>query len=700
MLVTVGSIVSNELERSKISLQAFHPRTLHLAKIVTTSLQSRERQFQFDPLQSYVEIQKRGLEAVFDEALLNEDQYKQAWLQCIHLFRRLSPTLQDKYFLSIWHNQCIQLGWLDISERIEQYFFDQQLQCLIGFSDSTPKPHYCSLIEAHLGSIHQLQFGSNDVLASGDWKGETTLWDLRTNRIQWKFQHSSGVKALKFSSDDSRVVIASMDGTISVVTASTGQIEKQLHLSAQAVSCISTSNDDSTIAIGSRDGKIQYWNHETNLTQPEITVSKECLSFVHFSGDDYIFVGLDNGSIQCRDSNTNILHWQTSLTSVRLTACTTSLDDCFIAIGTYDGTIYVLNTQTGDSLVHFSVHTQQICSLYFDHTGNILHAASLDGSISTWSKETGQIWCKIVCDDNLSFHILHPDGYRWATGHQSGDIRLWNRQKLTVSQYDIANITAVACSESYRWILCGDILGKVHLWKQDTSFVRTVINFEASIQSIAMTQDEELHTHLSNGNTYCDEKRTEITSLPAKFSFFSTHHRQWIFLSWNGTITVSTLSNNRYTNQPKDGRLTAYCQNQDIVCLGFADGSVVIFNWKENKELHSLQIEDKSVCSLAYSSQKLFIGYEEGTMVVWDTSIQWQQQASSKINSAVFTNEGNIYVCLDEGIVQLLSATSFIPLISQKHPHLATLLPGGRLLFVANQQMHFITLSINKHRLE
>ena len=102
-LKTNHSVTSN-------ALKGFQPRALHPAKMTSTELQRQEQHWMWYPIELQQSLSKRAVESLFDEALLQETQYREAWLQCIHFLDDFQQSNKKSYFYPYGINNAFVLA--------------------------------------------------------------------------------------------------------------------------------------------------------------------------------------------------------------------------------------------------------------------------------------------------------------------------------------------------------------------------------------------------------------------------------------------------------------------------------------------------------------------------------------------------------------------------------------------------------------
>ncbi|MBL8161770.1 MAG: hypothetical protein JNJ61_07270, partial [Anaerolineae bacterium] len=100
-------------------------------------------------------------------------------------------------------------------------------------------------------------------------------------------------------------------------------------------------------------------------------------------------------------------------------------DGVVIAIGFYNGSIYLWNTNTNQQLALFQVHTNSVNSLSWSPDSTQLASSSIDGTIKIWNVSTGAIINTIQKGTGLTLATAwSPDSSEIAYGDNSAGATL------------------------------------------------------------------------------------------------------------------------------------------------------------------------------------------------------------------------------------------------------------------------------------
>jgi WD40 repeat protein len=126
-----------------------------------------------------------------------------------------------------------------------------------------------------------------------------------------------------------------------------------------------------------------------------------------------------------------------------------------------------------------SGHTDTISSIAFDPQTQVLASSSYDQTIKLWNTQTGElIWTLVGHTDQVTSLAFSPDGTILASTSEDATIRLWNLAKqetpMTLSGH-AGGILSIAFSPDGQTLASGGIDGKVKLWCPTTGqLIRTL----------------------------------------------------------------------------------------------------------------------------------------------------------------------------------------------------------------------------------
>ncbi|KIO16857.1 hypothetical protein M407DRAFT_59790, partial [Tulasnella calospora MUT 4182] len=129
-----------------------------------------------------------------------------------------------------------------------------------------------------------------------------------------------------------------------------------------------------------------------------------------------------------RQPNWSTSIWRSSATSP-VRGVTFSPDGSFLASGLKDGTIQLLDVQTGALLGEpLTGHSKWITSVVFSPDGKTLASGSIDSTVQLWDAQTGAPLGEPLTDHSewITSVVFSPDSKTLASGSGDRTIRLWD----------------------------------------------------------------------------------------------------------------------------------------------------------------------------------------------------------------------------------------------------------------------------------
>jgi WD40 repeat protein len=191
-----------------------------------------------------------------------------------------------------------------------------------------------------------------------------------------------------------------------------------------------------------------------------------------------------------------------------------SPDSQLVAVGEYNGDVYVWQVATKQLQFKFRGHSSWIWSSAFSPDGQILASASQDGSIRLWEIATGQVSHVLQADNyrvvSLSFspsRVDLPSGaaYALVTAHGDGAVRWWNvaTGELIRTRSDHLNqVYSVRFSPDGKLLATGSGDCLVKIWDAETGeCLHTLTEHTHRVWSIRFSPDGKFLATCSGDGT-------------------------------------------------------------------------------------------------------------------------------------------------------------------------------------------------------
>jgi WD40 repeat protein len=309
--------------------------------------------------------------------------------------------------------------------------------------------------------------GTRILTASAD--GTSRIWDATTGELLVIFPgHDGAVTSANFSRDGKFVVTSSEDKLVRLLDAKTGD---RLNIFAGHTGWIfnaSFSPDGKKIVSASADGTVRVWDILSGRTLILIPVRDGWAMSANFSGDnDKVIVGVQNGSVKVYNLMGNVLRTFAGHHGM-INGAALSRDGTRIVTATADNSARIWDLRSGDLRMAFHGHEGWVNSAAFSFDGTMIVTASQDKTARLWDVRSGKIIASLVGHERrLLGAAFSPDGLRVVTASADGTARIWpvdltseTRQDNLFSFFETSAITMKKPRDIFFNALKAEALGK------------------------------------------------------------------------------------------------------------------------------------------------------------------------------------------------------------------------------------------------
>jgi WD40 repeat protein len=233
--------------------------------------------------------------------------------------------------------------------------------------------------------------------------------------------HGDFVLSVAFSHDSAKLASTSMDLTVKIWDASSGECLQTLEGHSRSVSSVAFSHDSAKLASASHDSTVKIWD----------VSSGECLQWLSGHTDSVMSVAFSHDSAK-------------------------------LASALYDRTVKIWDASSGECLQTFHGHIDYVMSVAFSHDSTKLASASRDETIRLWDATNGE--CLQTLDTGRILHGLSFDPTGSFLHTEIGTIALQSLEgssTRTIAESDRPLYVATSLSSDTIWI---QQAGKNMLW--------------------------------------------------------------------------------------------------------------------------------------------------------------------------------------------------------------------------------------------
>jgi WD40 repeat protein/DNA-binding SARP family transcriptional activator/predicted ATPase/DNA polymerase III delta prime subunit len=457
----------------------------------------------------------------------------QVWSIAFHPQGHLLASASEDQTIKLWDlptGRCVQTlqghtGW------VRSVAFSSDGQFLVSGSDDETvrvwqvETGICQkILQGHAGRIWSVACSPDgEILASSSSDRTIKLWHRhRGTCIHTLEGHTNWVRSIAFSQDGQLLVSGSEDRTIKLWSVPTGECRQTLRGHRNWVRSVAFSPDGQMIASGSGDHTVKLWqvlhgqcrktlqgyvnrvwsvafaptHHASNPSIP--SQSTECQGILASANDDHTIKIWDLNTLTCQQ----ILSEHTN--SVCAIAFNTTGN--LLASGSEDQTVKLWDIQTGRCLYTLEGHTSRIWSVAFNTTGNLLASGSEDQTVKLWDTN-GNCLNTLRGHNNWVCSVAFSPGDRplLASGSYDQTIKLWNPLTEDCLQTLTGHnnwVWSVAFSPNGQMLASGSGDHTIKLWDTQTGkCLKTLEGHQSRVWSVAFSPDGQVLASVSSDQT-------------------------------------------------------------------------------------------------------------------------------------------------------------------------------------------------------
>lgn len=286
--------------------------------------------------------------------------------------------------------------------------------------------------------------------------------------------HKNVVETVAWTHNGKRIASGSVDETLQIWDARTGQNASIYNNHHGIVNAVSWSSDGFYIAAGYTDKTVRVWDTTGGQIAFSYTKHTNIVNTVAWAnnGSQQIASGSDDGTVRIWESGGQDIRLIPVHTSGAVTAVAWSPDNQYIASASADKTVNVWNVADNQSVVNFTSHTNTVTSVAWSADGKRIVSGDADSNVYIWDalNPGNTIYCTGNSRHTAAITAVawSHDGEHVASGSNDNTVKIWDTAGFNVYTYtghtSSVNTISWSWAPDNNWIASGSNDKTVQVW--------------------------------------------------------------------------------------------------------------------------------------------------------------------------------------------------------------------------------------------
>ncbi|MCP4423934.1 MAG: hypothetical protein GY803_05550 [Chloroflexi bacterium] len=478
-------------------------------------------------------------------------------------------------------------------------------------------------------------------LATTSLDNTVKIWDAQSGQVLLTLEdHSRAVKTVAFSPDGARLATSGDDGFIIVWNSETGTQLGVFKDDNGAIQGLAFSPDNIHLAAANEDFTVRIWNTTTRKSLYRLFGHEASLTDVAFSPDGVYFASsAEDGRVIVWDMETGSPVYPLNPDAgepVVVNSIAFSPDGVYLATALDDGTAKIWDYVEGKQLLTLFGHASRVLGVAFSPDGMRLATASGDGTAKVWQTATGQATYALSGHSGgVNTIAFSPDNRRIVTASQDGTAKVWNANPsldaLILSGHSAPVRSIAFNAEGTLAATTSDDTNAI-IWDAVTGEITaTFADHNATITDVAFSPDG---VHVATASDDFNARIWDLTTgevqipllthrEPVNSVAFNADGTRLATTGDNGVALIWDTATSEFLLRFEHGAAVndaVFSPDGMLLATAVANGKIIVWNIKDGESILTLSGHEGPVNDIAFNAAgtRLITAGGDGAAKIWD----------------------------------------------------------------------------------
>ena len=299
---------------------------------------------------------------------------------------------------------------------------------------------------------------AESLIVAADLQSDFRQWDLkeRTATSRHYSEHTAGVRKLLVNDRRNRTISVSDDATMKVWQVESGRSLQTITDLGGNVQFAAYLPGQPIVVTATDDGRWRVWpiDEVDGIATFQVPFMQE--SVISPDGQHIAITQRENEPLVVYDIASQKMIQTIEIDSSMVACMAWTSDSEHLLAATDTGQVRIWDAKSWRELPALRTGTSPVQAIAVADNGNCIATACVNGEITFWQPSNFQKIATIRSNAGLTRFQLSPDGQSFATGTDSGQVRIWDRASSTMRQTISAHRGAVTVlafhPDGNRWV--------------------------------------------------------------------------------------------------------------------------------------------------------------------------------------------------------------------------------------------------------